>query len=1173
MTGIQPHVALEISPFTCAHLSANHYPKVLQGDLASKADVGRFHQAMGGVRSGLCAGFPCQPFSSMGAQLHFSDPRASVFFRVLDAAYLVQSSYLILECVPGVQGLRPITQALDRFCEVMSFHWAAKVLHLGRALPSRRTRWWLVALPTSLNLPKLSDLPLALHRQTLGQLVRQWPTWPKEEERELKLTQSELDMYQDPAYGVLPRLLDMNGVAPTLLHSAGHHLVDCPCGCRGPISDVTLRARGWQAIVVNSNYSDIALRHVHHNEAAFLVGAPFGLVALGERKALLPLLGQIASPIQAHWILAQVLDANGMLGDRTLFDAHERVMNHHVQEHLRRWPTRANQIPRQISIVFERDPVLHVTVHESVSVRALLEATGHHIGAVLELRPNDAAWLHPQGYVPPGPLSIAVRMIGQGKRPFSLAMDDPAVIVPRDGLDDYTIHHQAMRLFAKAGRDDFVFFTPRFVAHLLEVWSHFAQQEILRVLNGKTTAIGVLWDCGHWIAFRVEKHGSQLEATSFDGVTMEATADMAIQTWLETFLPTKGVPVEAAKARAQAAIKKLGVEALDAAISSADPWRGLKQAGGALSKPFQWVQYTELQQHIAQRSETRHGASNKPDKLGNRGKRVELPLNITPENLELLPNCFFDAMDEPLGMITMQNLRPDQRGLAIATEEQAVTFLKDSRNISTDAFGLLTIGELANSDSDSRVEHLHWTALYRPTQEPVIIRGSLINLGDVSIEKKAPAKAQTMPKIDTEVLRIQVFADMADTWPEFLRGPVKQIISQVSALRFCREPSCDGKCGLFHPAVDEKILTHSGDFGIFIEPRPDSTSGSHPSFCVVWLNRSATPSDALHYKRTQEFVLGLARLGNKLGLRALCKHESALLKVVYPDRAFTACQVRFIYEMGPVPHGLSRDQLNQILKDWGWVARPLKVFRSTADGKFWDIGTSTAPPAPVLETEHGDLTVAKKRDAEKSAKTAPIVSAPMRTSAHLKANTAGKAKALGSEDIWMTTEDPWASYKAAQASSVPKMRSQRLGDLEARLKQEMKQQIQDLAQKGTSASSGLSPDTTALRTDVDELKAQQTKMAGMIQDSAAKVQQLHQHAAEQAKQIQQLGDSFTLQVRAHDGQIRQLGEAIQTQATATDAVTKEVTSLKASLADQLTAAMDSQTNRLEALLEKRSRTS
>lgn len=528
MTGIQPHVALEISPFTCAHLSANHYPKVLQGDLASKADVGRFHQAMGGVRSGLCAGFPCQPFSSMGAQLHFSDPRASVFFRVLDAAYLVQSSYLILECVPGVQGLRPITQALDRFCEVMSFHWTAKVLHLDRALPSRRTRWWLVALPTSLNLPKLSDLPLALHRQTLGQLVRQWPTWPKEEERELKLTQSELDMYQDPAYGVLPRLLDMNGVAPTLLHSAGHHLVDCPCGCRGPISDVTLRARGWQAIVVNSNYSDIALRHVHHNEAAFLVGAPFGLVALGERKALLPLLGQIASPIQAHWILAQVLDANGMLGDRTLFDAHERVMNHHVQEHLRRWPTRANQIPRQISIVFERDPVLHVTVHESVSVRALLEATGHHIGAVLELRPNDAAWLHPQGYVPPGPLSIAVRMIGQGKRPFSLAMDDPAVIVPRDGLDDYTIHHQAMRLFAKAGRDDFVFFTPRFVAHLLEVWSHFAQQEILRVLNGKTTAIGVLWDCGHWIAFRVEKHGSQLEATSFDGVTMEATADMAI---------------------------------------------------------------------------------------------------------------------------------------------------------------------------------------------------------------------------------------------------------------------------------------------------------------------------------------------------------------------------------------------------------------------------------------------------------------------------------------------------------------------------------------------------------------------------------------------------------------------------------------------------------------------
>lgn len=1122
MTGIEPHVALEISTFSCAHLAANFYPRVVQGDVSCKADVGLFHQAMAGLGSGLAAGFPCQPFSSMGAMHGFSDPRASIYFRILDVAYLTQCSFLLLECVPGVSGLRPITDAMDRFCEVMHFQWRTTILHLDRALPSRRTRWWLLALPKDMSLPVLRDLPLSHDRQRLGQVITSWPLWPLEEEQELQLSQAEQDMHHDSSYGVVPRLLDINSAAPTLLHSAAHHLVDCPCGCRGPISDATLRARGWQATLVQSRYPLIGLRHLHHNEAAFLVGAPFGLVALEGRKALLPLLGQIASPIQAHWILVLMQEANGLLGDLTPEQAHERIVLHHVDDHLRQWPTRSHAVPRPVSIAIEHQPPMQVTLHQTTSIRTLLDATGHLIGEHLELDPPDAAWLHPQGYVPPGPVSIRARLVGQGRKPFTIDMDEPAVLVPREGLDDYTIHYQAMRLFAKSSCSQYAFFTPRFVSHVLEVWPHFAQLEILRALEGKQAAIGVLWDLGHWIAFRVERQGDQLKATSFDGLSSEVTADLtilfqrfqyalscasvsvdshcivpqtggthcgaiallhvgfclglwdacdettaqlwnevlfqrqlrrgggptkaeAIQAWLENFLPTKGVPIEAAKSRASAAIKKLGIDALDSAISTTDPWRALKQAGGALSKPFQWVQYEELQAHIAKRSEVRYGTAAKQVQHGNRGKRVETLLNITPATLELLPNTFFDAADEPLGMISLQTLRPDQRGIAIVTEEEALAFLKDRKNLSTDAFGLLTIGELANPDADSRIEHIHWSAVYKPTQEPIIIRGSLVSLGDISIEKKTISKALTMPKVDTEVIRIQAFADATDTWEDLQSGPVKHIIALIPALRFCTEESCSGACGLFHPAVDEKvqqvvldawawkwltaegkkstaskaeafsvymrvpasalrqILKHSGDHGIFVEPRPESMQGSHPSYCVVWLSRTTSHSEALHYKRTQDLVVGLARMGQKLGLRALLKHEAALLKIVYPDRAFASCQVRFIYETGPVPHALSRDQVAQMLKAWGWIARPLKAFRSTADGKFWDIGTSTAPPAPILETEHGDLTVAKKRDAEKTAKVLPIVSAPKRTSDHMKASFAGKSSVSAPNDIWLKT--------------------------------------------------------------------------------------------------------------------------------------------------------------------------
>ena len=113
-----------------------------------------------------------------------------------------------------------------------------------------------------------------------------------------------------------------------------------------------------------------------------------------------------------------------------------------------------------------------------------------------------------------------------------------------------------------------------------------------------------------------------------------------------------------------------------------------------------------------------------------------------------------------------------------------------------------------------------------------------------------------------------------------LRGPVTLLRSLLTSLQPCPDAGCDGSCKFFHAACDEEVsnpvldvwswrwtnvdnkqvpvdqstvfsvffrvphsalksvLSVSGWFGIFLEPRPANKQGPHPAFAVVWLPES-----------------------------------------------------------------------------------------------------------------------------------------------------------------------------------------------------------------------------------------------------------------------------------------------------------------------------------------------
>ena len=128
-----------------------------------------------------------------------------------------------------------------------------------------------------------------------------------------------------------------------------------------------------------------------------------------------------------------------------------------------------------------------------------------------------------------------------------------------------------------------------------------------------------------------------VESTRVGGGRMKL---VCMVTWLETFLPSKGVPTVKATDRAKFAVRKLGLPTLQSAIQQKDPWRALRQAGNSLGKPFQWVTYDELQGHIEARAHDKVNASKHAGGKGSKArstKRNDPVVALSPETVTFSP--------------------------------------------------------------------------------------------------------------------------------------------------------------------------------------------------------------------------------------------------------------------------------------------------------------------------------------------------------------------------------------------------------------------------------------------------------------------------------------------------------------------------------------------------------
>ena len=183
------------------------------------------------------------------------------------------------------------------------------ILTLDRTWPCRRTRWWMLMKPVEYRIHAIPDLPEDQLLRQIRQLMPNWPFWSLDHEEALQLTEYELMIMQDQRYGNDLRQLTRQDVMPCFLHSYSTALQACPCGCRetgfNPQRQLRDGVRGFYIVSMLTGKH----RWLHPREAALFCGLDPKMQLPDDLRAGLCLVGKCASPLQAAWMSAHLLDA------------------------------------------------------------------------------------------------------------------------------------------------------------------------------------------------------------------------------------------------------------------------------------------------------------------------------------------------------------------------------------------------------------------------------------------------------------------------------------------------------------------------------------------------------------------------------------------------------------------------------------------------------------------------------------------------------------------------------------------------------------------------------------------------------------------------------------------------------------------------------------------------
>ena len=656
---------------------------------------------------------------------------------------------------------------------------------------------------------------------------------------------------------------------------------------------------------------------------------------------------------------------------------------------------------------------------------------------------------------------------------------------------------------------------------------------------------------------------------------------------LRDILHEHGVPEDRTEERANLAINKIGLPRLQQALQARNVWATMKALGSQPGVNFMWVKADELEAQIRRKAQSKFKVQPSTKKTQPAAKtRIEAQ-DIDISMLTLVPGAFVTEDNQPVTQIQMSEVQAHRAGLAYGKVEDIIPYLKEDKAISLDALGVLTTTRVPHHQAGLLpVTNLRIPALFGEARDPILIDGSLVNLGDQMISRHQELQEAPIAETPTTTLKIMIFRDESELdWATFCQSPIRSILQRFPLLILCKGQKCGEGCTKFHAPVDVEldsvvmdvwarswytlrgkrasmeeaevfqayiripqvcalpVQRLSGQEGFYAEPRQTDGKGPDVTTTVIWIPNATLP-DAQHRFKTLERAVAITRFGLKYGIRTATKDAEQVHQILAPHEPFMNFDIQKVWELRPLPHGTQKSAVHAMLKTWAWPAKPMQPCKADGVGMGWLVGSQEDPPCCILPTAKGEVTVSLQRKPPPGLEE-PTIWSSTKTRELMRKSVQkpdkqhqgfAKAPHPGRSDPWMNGPDPWAQYKPAQplppaTGDVTMHAASMMDDMESRLK----------AQLTSQAASSSDPRLDKLEVDMREMKSQGEKFEHWFHDAGQQnktmqfqIEQIAQQvvAQDQAMQSAQVQtqtrmEDLSSQVQANRKDVSQLQSSIQ----------------------------------------------
>ena len=522
---------------------------------------------------------------------------------------------------------------------------------------------------------------------------------------------------------------------------------------------------------------------------------------------------------------------------------------------------------------------------------------------------------------------------------------------------------------------------------------------------------------------------------------------------LSSELSQHGVPPGLVEQRSQQAIRAIGSEQIQTALRDKNPWRALKVLGNNVR--FQFILPAELAKLVADNK----GMAVSRKKEATSIKTAPPPMQALDPTKLVVMDGTFRSNGQQLQQIGSKQIGPVASGIALMTLAEADPYLRAGKAVSTEPLAIAVFpveGQVIQTALPHKTVTIPCTCAVN--QEPLLAEAVVVQIGSGFVDKHVANPAITLNPLDVVTIKIIVYRDeFLGDWSDFVQSPIKHLVQIFPALKRCHEENCS--CQGWHnteglqltePIMDvwrrqflkagfrptkasdaamfsvcirvpssftATLLTLSGQSGAYTEPRTPDGRDVLAEYVIVWAAKLSL-SELTHVKQTNPAAIGLARLGERRGLRTTASQAAALHAILRPEATFLPQGPKMQFVAGPFPWGSDRQAIARALKQSGWEVKALQPMQPIpGKGSMWLLQTIEEPPASILTTTHGEVVISKHKAQGNPSKNIKVHTVGAPSTISLCGADAGP---IPNEDPWLA-QDPWKQYRPGrhQASATP----------------------------------------------------------------------------------------------------------------------------------------------------------